>query len=110
MHRKKFLLCILLVISIVLPAFAEGFDVSLYSYEELLTIRDTVNETIHEMERQYAIEHGNREISFEESELTVFKGATVKLAPSVRRVTEDAPEETSFVYVSSNPEIAKVSS
>ena len=110
MHRKNLLLCILLAVTIALPAIAEDFDVSPYSYEELLIIRDTVNETIHEMERQYAIEHGNREISFEESKLTVFKGATAKLAPSVRRVTEDAPEETSFVYTTSDPEIAKVSS
>lgn len=110
MRGKKLFVCLLLVLSIALPALAEGFDVSPYSYEELLEIRDTVNEAIREMERQYAIEHGNRKITFEESEATVFKGATLKLEPSVRRVTEEAPEETSFVYTSSDPEIAKVSS
>ena len=105
----KLIVCAALVCCMLTPAVAESFDVSAYSYEELLAIRETVNEQIAEMERQYAIENGNRVIAFEEGELTLFKGCTQKLAPQVRRVVEDAPEKTSFVYASSDAAIAKVS-
>ena len=75
-------LCMLMTFA----AAAEGLDINAYSYEELVSLRDSMNERIAEMERQYAIENGNREISFEQSELLVFKGETVKLTPSVRRI------------------------
>lgn len=110
MKKTVWLICILLVLTVMQPAIAETFDVSIYSYEELLSIRDTVNETILAMEKQYAIENGNREILFEETDVLLFKGKSKKLSPVVRRVVEDAPETTVLVYASSDPAIAEVSS
>lgn len=84
-------------------------DWSQYSYEELLTIRENLNEYIHEAERQYAIENGNRVISFAEAEATLYKAKTLTLLPEVKRIVEDAPQKTNFVWKSSDETVAKVS-
>lgn len=109
--QKSFWLCFYLLV-FLLPqcAFAENFDVTSYSYDDLLVIREAVNDQILALERQYAIENGNRVISFAQPELTLLQGRTHKLEPSVRRVVEEAPETTRFVYSSSDEEIVKVSS
>ena len=86
-----------------------SIDWSGFSYDELLLIRDNLNEYIHEMERQYAIENGNRIITLNEGEVTLYNKKTFALQPEVKRVVEDAPEKTSFVWKSSDESVARVS-
>lgn len=98
------------------PASEEGstndeasIDWSRFSYDELLLIREDLNEHIHEMERQYAIENGNRIISLNETEVTLYNRKTFKLEAEVKRVVDDAPEKTTFTWKSSDNSIATVS-
>lgn len=60
------------------------------------------------MERQYAIENGNRKIVFEQSEYALYEKGTIKLVPEIQRVVDDAPEKTQLVWVSSDKAIATV--
>jgi len=107
--RRFFILLLALCMLLTVPACAESFDVTAYSYEELVEIRDAVVEKIAEMDRQYAIENGNRKIIFEEEAVQLLRGRTQQLSPSVERVVEEAPAKTQLVYSSSDPEVAKVS-
>lgn len=112
MRRTIKTVCLLAMVLLLLAtttAWAEKFDVNAYSYEELLTVRDQAAERIAEMERQYAIENGNRKISFDKEQLLILDGRTAQLNPDVKRIVEEAPQKTAFAYVSSNPEVAKVS-
>ncbi len=86
-----------------------AIDWSQYSYDELLLIRDNLNDRIHEMERQYAIENGNRIITLSDSEVTLYAKKTHTLKAEVKRVVEDAPVKTTFKWTSSNESVAKVS-
>ena len=91
------------------PASYSSIDWSQYTYDDLLVIRDSLNTVIGDRERQYAIENGNRIITLNESDVTLYVSKTVKLEPDVKRVVEDAPEKTTFVWKSSDESIAKVS-
>lgn len=48
--------------------FAEDFQPENYSYEELQTIIRKSTERLAELDRQYAIEHADRKITFGEEE------------------------------------------
>ena len=85
------------------------FDVDDYTYEELLAIHKLVTDEIAEKQFQYAIEHGNRTITFAESEIVLYMKRSKKLSPVVTRILEDAPRNTYFVWSSSDPKIVKVS-
>ena len=103
----------LLAVSAMFGALAEAapaFDVEQYSLDELREINEQVDERLAVLEREWAIEHGDRTVTFEEGEFTLFTKKTQKLQPIVTRVVEDAPEKTSLTWSSSDDTIAKVSS
>lgn len=78
--KKRSLWVLLVVLSLLVSSvLAEAFQVEDYSYEELLTIQSFVNEKIDEMERQYAIENGNRKIVFEQSEYVLYEKGTLPM-------------------------------
>ena len=110
MNRKICCLCAALLLAAVLicgSAFAE-FDASQYSYEELQGILQQAEERMAELEREYALEHADREISFEEPEQVLFPGKTLQVMPVVTVLTEDAPASTKFIWSSSDPDIVRV--
>lgn len=128
--KKLFSLALVLLLvatCFALPVFAEGnqesstnsgsspaLDIpsinwSDYSYDELLLLRDGLDSYIHELERQYAIENGNRIITLNESDPTIYQTQSFAFAAEVKRVVEDAPETTDFIWTSSDESIAKVS-
>lgn len=114
MRKKKLFILLIaslfLMSSLTTHAFAaDTANWSNYSYDELVALRDNLDSYIKELERQYAIENGNRIITLNDNTPTVFKGKTFTLIPEVTRVIEDAPESTSFVWTSSDENIAKVS-
>lgn len=84
-------------------------DWTCYNYDELILIREELDDYIHGLERQYAIENGNRVISLNETEVTIYQGKSYTFQTEVKRVVEDAPENTEFVWTSSDEAIAKVS-
>lgn len=119
--RKKtadilLLVLLLLVTCLAIPAAAEEttgdsvIDWSGYSYEELLGIREELDAYIQELERQYAIENGNRTITLNETEVTVYQKKTFAFEANITRIVDDAPESTELVWKSSDETIAKVSS
>lgn len=105
---------ILLVFTLLFVAQAEdttdNFDVEQYSLDELREIKTQVDERLAILEREWAIEHGDRTITFEEDNITLFTKKTQKLQPTITRVVDDAPEKTSLLWTSSDDTIAKVSS
>lgn len=106
------LVLVFLFVCSVLPASAEeaqAIDWSGYSYEELLSARDALNQCIEERERQYAIENGNRIITLSETDATVYLGESFNLEAEVKRVIEDAPETTELTWTSSDEAVAQVS-
>lgn len=111
----KKIISILIVAAVLLSSVAAmanentlAFDVKSYSLEDLKTIREQVDGRIAELERQWAIEHGDRTITFEESEITLFTNTKNKLNPIVTRVLDDAPQKTSLTWTASDTNIAKV--
>ena len=110
MNRKICRFCAALLLTAVLIcscAFAE-FDASQYSYEELQGILQQAEARMAELEREYALEHADREISFEEPEQVLFPGKTIQVMPVVTVLTEDAPANTKFIWSSSDPDVARV--
>lgn len=110
MNRKIYRLCAVLLLAAVMifgSAFAE-FDVSQYSYEELLEIRRQAEERMAELEREYALEHADRAIAFEAEEQVLFPRGTIQVQPVVTILTEGAPATTKFNWSSSDPDIATV--
>ncbi len=107
---RKFVVCALvfLCFCIVSSVCAESFDPSQYTYEELVLIREKADETIKEMDRQYAIEHGDRTIKFDQESYMVYLKSPVKLEPAVEKVLETAPDKTKLAWVSSDETVAKV--
>ena len=85
-------------------------DVGRYSLEELRAIKAAVDDRLAQLEREWAIEHADRTIAFEESEISVFAKKTKKLEAVVTKVAEGAPDRTSLLWTSSDEAIAKVSS
>lgn len=87
-----------------------SFEWENYSLDDLKTIREQLDNYIYQLERQYAIENGNRIIHINENEAVIFNGKTLKLSAEVERVVDDAPEATKVSWTSSDESIAKVSS
>ena len=113
---------ILIGLTAVLPAFAEGApeltipDLTGCSLEELLAFREEltsvqeqVDGLILEKQREWAIENGNRVIDLGVSDFTLYTTQTQTITPTVTRVVDDAPETTRFVWSSSDDTIARVS-
>lgn len=90
------------------PAEAESYQ-SL-THDELVTLRDSIDAQIKELERQYAIENGNRIIDLGTDHLALYEKQKMALEPTVKRVVEDAPESTALVWSSSDEAVATVSS
>ena len=84
------------------------FDVYRYSYEELNKIKQMVDQRLEEMKREYAVEHADRSITFDITEIVLFPGEQFRADPTVTPLTEEAPSQTKIVWSSSNPDIAKV--
>ena len=108
---KNLLRIIAIMLALILVqdvSCAEGFDPEQYTYEELLQIRQMIDERITAMERQYAIDNADREISFQEPEYIVYVGKNMTLTPEVTILSEEAPTRTNFVWSSSDPEIVSV--
>ena len=110
MKPSKLLCFVIIVMMLTGTACAVEFNVDSYTYDELLEIQQIVDGQIAEMQRQYAIENGNRIITFNEEEINVYAKKTQKVTPIVTKVVDDAPNKTSFVWTSSDTSIAKVSS
>lgn len=115
-RRLCLIMAVLSAFLLMLTAAAEtaetpaAFDVEAYSLEELREIKTLVDERLAVLEREWAIEHGDRTVTFAEAEATVFTKKTVKQQPEITRVVEDAPEKTQLVWSTSDETIAKVSS
>lgn len=108
----RFLVLLTLIACVVYPVSAEAAEMPNwddYTYEELVEIRTELDAYIQKLEKQYAIEHGNRTIILNESEQTIYQGKTFAFTAEVKKVVEDAPETTGFVWSSSDETIAKVS-
>lgn len=88
--------------------FAEDFQPENYSYEELQTIIRESTERLAELDRQYAIEHADRKITFGEEEQIIYLKATRNQQPEVEVLSEEAPGKTRLKWSSSEPEIARV--
>ena len=109
MKRFLFVIALLLMVTLVFSSsLAESFDPSQYTYDELVAIRDKADEAIKEMDRQYAIEHGDRTVKFDQESYLVYMKNPVKLTPAVEKVLETAPDKTTLVWESSDEAIVKV--
>ena len=109
MKRRFGTLFILMVLCLCLGcAGAEGFDAEQYTYDELLQIREKVDNQLAELERQYAAEHPNRQIAFEEPEQRLIVKQKIQIAPAIQRLTDDAPQTTKISWVSSDENVATV--
>lgn len=115
--KTKYLLSLLLALLLVttcfaIPAYAEEtskIDWEEYSYDELVSMRESLDSYIKGLERQYAIENGNRVITLNEAEVSIYQTKQFTFEADVKRVVEEAPETTAFVWTSSDDSIAKVS-
>ena len=121
---KKFgIICILvLALSFVLcgsdtlleTAHASDFDINdipldSFTYEQLEMLHNQILDRMHDLERQYAIENGNRQIVFDSNSYVLYVGKTKRINASVKRITDDAPNRTNFVWSSSDAGIVSVS-
>ena len=100
MNRKVWLILLLALCILAVPASAVEFDVSRYTMEELMDIQDIVEQRIRELKIQDAAENGDRSISFADSELLLYAGKTQAVSVTVSRRTEDAPKNTTLVWSS----------
>lgn len=107
-----FLVLILGMICAAIPVHAEeapSIDWSGYSYDELVTIREELDDYIKDLERQYAIENGNRVITLNQTDISIYQSKSFTFEPDVKRVVDDAPESTEFIWSSSDDTVATVS-
>jgi len=89
-------------------AGAEEVDLSWYSEEELLALREAVDLRLEELAREEAIAHADRRITFEKTEMSMYVGESMNQRPGVIRIREEAPWRTDFEWTSSDETIAKV--
>ena len=101
---------VFLMMCMCASVFAEAIDINAMTYEELESLKSVIDTRMEELRRQYAIENGNRVISFDSAELKLFEKQRQQLTPTVERILEDAPEQTEFVWKSSDESVATVSS
>ena len=115
MKRKTifaFALVLALLFSLSVPAFAEtGSSAEAYGQkaDELQALLDALDEKIAALQAEYAAENGNRRISVEPKAVSLFEGERATLTPSVLRMSEEAPEKTSFTWSSKDSKVAAVS-
>ena len=99
-------------LAFMMPVFAEDGVPEInwddYTLEELLQIQESLSEKIAERQREYAIEHGDRTITLDETSFVLYIGRSIKPGAVVSKVVEDAPDETKLVWTSSDEAIAKV--
>ncbi len=115
MKRKTifaFALVLALLFSLSVPAFAEtepSAEAYVKKADELQALLDTLGEKIAALQAEYAAEKGNRRISVEPEAVSLFEGERATLTPSVLRMSEEAPEKTSFTWSSEDSTVAAVS-
>ncbi len=107
-QRIRTALILAMVCALAIGTACAEFDVNQYSYEELVEIRQQVSDRLEELDRQYAIEHADRTITFEDPEKVIYLKQSATQTPTVMIIKEEAPASTSFVWSSSDPEIARV--
>lgn len=109
MIRRTGTLFILMILCLCLScAGAEGFDAEQYTYDELLQIREKVDIRLAELERQYAAEHPNRQIVFDEPEQNLTVRQKIQVTPKIERLADDAPQATKVNWTSSDENVATV--
>ena len=116
MKRKFFLFTTFIFICLTCSiVFADSeshqtdFQWENYSYEELLAVKTDFDVVFAEKEREWLIEHGDREISFDEEKYTLYTSQNITLTPIVSRRSDDAPATTLFDWTSSDDNVARVS-
>lgn len=113
--KRSFALFLVLILGMIcasIPVYAEeatSIDWSGYSYDELVTIREELDSYIKDLERQYAIENGNRVITLNQTDVSIYQSKSFTFEPDVKRVVDDAPENTEFIWTSSDDTVATVS-
>ena len=108
----KFAIVMLIVIAfITIPALASDidFDWNQYSLDELLEIQTVLTAKIDELQRAYAIDHGDRIIHLDKEETIIYKGKSDTVAVEIEKVVETAPEQTNLIWTCEDESIAKVS-
>ena len=113
---KKRVFCFILIVFcfslFTLSASAKestpSIDWSEYSLDELLGIQQDLEETIYDMQKQYAIEHGDRTITLNEEDIQIYAGQKITLEATVENTFESAPEKTILVWKSSDENVATV--
>ncbi len=84
----RFLVLLTLIACVEYPVSAEAAEMPNwddYTYEELVEIRTELDAYIQKLEKQYAIEHGNRTIILNESEQTIYQGKTFAFTAEVKK-------------------------
>ena len=108
MMRRFFAVLVILLCLMAALAGAEGIDLTGYSAEELLALREAIDVQLEELARQEAMAHADRRIHFEKPEAALYVGESINQRPSVERMREEAPWRTDFDWSSSNEEVAAV--
>ena len=83
MRKLSSAILAIILCMVILPAWSEETDLSGYSYEELLTLRDAIDSRIEEIERENAVANADRRITFEQEEVRLYLGGTVNQFPSL---------------------------
>ena len=79
MATAKRILALGIALCLMIGTACAEFDVTQYSYEELLQIQEAVKTRMEELDRQYALEHADRRISFETEETVLYLGETIRM-------------------------------
>ena len=90
------------------PSVSGTIDWNNYSLEELIAIKDQLDEKITELRIKDAMENGDRKIEFPDDNIILYNGQTQKLEATVIPRIETAPAKTTLVWTSSNPEVVTV--
>ena len=108
MATAKRILALGIALCLMIGTACAEFDVTQYSYEELLQIQEAVKTRMEELDRQYALEHADRRISFETEETVLYLGETIRMLPVIDRLTDDAPAMTNLIWTTSDEKVASV--
>ncbi len=79
-----------------------------YSLDELIEIQEGLSAKIKDLQRQWAIEHGDRAITIEGDDKPIYTGKALALTATVEKLLESAPDTTKLVWTSSDPSVATV--
>ena len=75
---------VFLMMCMCASVFAEAIDINAMTYEELESLKSVIDTRMEELRRQYAIENGNRVISFDSAELKLFEKQRQQLNGSLK--------------------------